>query len=620
MIAMASVCALARPLEADGDVSAYVDASGDLWVIGDALDNGVSVGTGGNDHDTFLVAGLDGTTTINGQPAVTLVARGTRMVVVLGDGHNRARLGSDGDISCCWRDLVVVGGAGQDELHMFGGFRSMTADLGPGDDSITSGEASGGVSGTLLMGDGADTLDVSYGGVAGFIDMGPGNDRVEVGRYGALDGTLRLGSGDDLARLEELIGLACDLDAGDGNDVVEIEGLERGSLSLDAGRGQDRVRLVSDSSEPFSSPLDPVSIALGEDDDQLELGGALGVARLDGGAGQDSFREVERVEWVAGPPDFRSFELPKGSAGPVVDIPSRITGRVVAERGAPVPGAAVLLPELGLLTTTDAGGVFEFEPVLEKERTLELTVGATVNGRARSGASLLELRPYQTCDVGDLVLEKGLRNVLVYGFLPVPYRYWPDWLEENLRTLGFRPEEVTRLAALPKDLSPYGLIWHTGLVIPAEERQRLVDFVRAGRGLHLTGNAPAVNDALEPLVNELVASGGIDVGAPGVYPGQLQFNPDAAGGVTRTPNALTRFDGFFPVNGFIQGLAAHNVFVALDTGSALGAVWDASDMAGGRGRLTLLMYDGWITPGRDLDVLQNLQAFLAREAEVLPGR
>jgi hypothetical protein len=612
---------LAATAAADGNVSAYVDASGDLWMIGDALDNGVSVESGGSDTDTFRIGGLDGTTTINGLPAVTLVAPGTRMILVLGDGHNRAWLGTDygSNPSCCNRSLVVVGGAGRDELSMSGPFSDMTADLGPGDDYIVGGEGGGGVRGTLLMGDGDDEIDVgSFAGLSGYADMGRGNDRIEVARRSGMSGTFRLGDGDDVVELDRLSIADFDLDGGDGNDVLEIEGLERGSLSLSTGRGQDRVRLVSDTTSSYSTPLDPVTLDLGENDDVLELGGALGVARLDGGAGEDVFRELERVEWVAGPPDVRAFELPKGSSGPAVRIPTRIAGRVVAELGAPVAGAAVLLPELGLLTTTDAGGVFEFEPVLEEERTLELTVGATVNGRARSGAALVELRLYQTSDAGDVLLETGLRNVLVYGAPPDGYGSRPDVLEANLARLGFRPAEVTRLAALPRDLSPYGSIWHTGRIIPPLERQRLVDFVRSGRGLHLTGTVPGVSASLEPIVDQLVGAGRIDVGAPGDYHGQLRFNPDAAGGVTRVPNVLTRFD--ISIEHYVQGPTGRNVLLSLDTGSILGAVWDASDLAGGRGRLTLLMNSDWVGPGQRLDVLQNLQAFLLRESEGLPGR
>jgi len=602
---------------ADGDVSAYVDAGGDLWLIADELDNGVRVSAGGDDTDTFRIAGLDATTTINGQPAVTLVAPGTRMVLLLGAGHNRAVLGTDygSSPSCCYRQLVVIGGAGRDELEMVGRFLWLTADLGPGDDSIASGEGAVGLGGTLLFGDGDDALSVSeFTGLSGYVDMGPGNDLVFVGRESGVGGTLELGSGDDRVELQGVAGGDLELNAGDGDDVLALDKVRRGSLALDAGGGSDRVHLTGDRGARSAAAVEPVSIRLGAGDDHLEVGGAeLGVALFDGGVGLDGYLDLGGNDFAAGPPELRAFELPKGARGLALDVPTAIAGRVVAE-GVAVPGASVLVPELGLRTATDEDGAFRFDSLVDERQALELVVGATVRGRARSGAARVELLPFGTSAAGDVVLAPALRNVLVHGAGGAV-------LEGNLVALGLRPEEVTRLAELPEDLSPYGVIWHLGDVLSALERQRLVGFVRAGRGLHLQ-RASAQDDAsLEALVNQLVRGGGIAVGVRGTASsGLYSFNPDAAGGVTTHPNVLTTLQRS-AFSRYVTGLAPRNALLTMTTsGDVPGAVWDSADLLGGRGHLTLLTDGSWIAAGESLDVLENLQAFLRRAPEGEPAR
>src|SRR5262245_18011908 len=76
--------------------------------------------------------------------------------------------------------------------------------------------------------------------------------------------------------------------------------------------------------------------------------------------------------------------------------PTRITGRVVGDDGEGVPGAIVFLPELGLQTPTDGDGAFQFDSVEDARVALELTIGATVHGRARSAATLVALDPLGT--------------------------------------------------------------------------------------------------------------------------------------------------------------------------------------------------------------------------------
>jgi len=606
--------ALAGVSAAGGDVRAYADASGDLWVIADDANNGVRVYA--NHEDSYTVAGLNATTTVNGQAQVTLVALGRRMVLVLGGGDNEAWLSTDHGAPNVhvFRELVVIGGSGQDRLLLKGPVPRMNADLGPGDDFVFVSESAGGLDGTLLFGAGDDELSIDEAaGFYGSVDFGAGNDRLESNESPVV-GRVVLGPGDDRVSMISADAVDMDLDAGDGEDVLELD-LLWGTLTLDTGDGRDRVRVTGHPASMWSRPLESLSVVLGEGEDRLELGDVeLGTVDLDGGPGADAYSDRGGIVFDAGPPALHSFESRLGGSAP-----TRITGRVVAE-GEPVPGAVVLLPELGLSTSTDAGGAFSFEAVSNERGALELTLGATVRGRPRSGAARVELASVGATEVGDIALEPGLCNVLVFG-VPADRTDRAGFLEGNLESLGFRPVEVTTLERLPSELAPYGVVWHVGGVVPAEAQLALVDFVRAGRGLHLCGGGPAQNASLEALVNQLVSGAGIAVGVSGTATtGFYTFNPDAAGGVTTTPNLLARFYRSAFAR-YVTGLKPRNVLLSMTASCDVpGAVWDSSDLVGGRGHVTLVMDASWIAPGESLDVLENLQAFLAREPEGLPSR
>src|SRR5688572_345463 len=219
------LAASALPAAAHGNVSATVDAVGDLWLFGDGLSNGLRVDSGGDDEDVFRIRGIDDSTTVNGLAEVTLVAPGTRMVVFLGDGDNEALFG-DGygsSPSCCRRELLVVSGAGADRIVLVGPFERVTADLGPGDDSLEVTEGSLGVSGTLVLGAGDDVLAISaFTAARGSFDLGPGSDQLVVGEDTTVDGTIELGPGDDFLWMTEDAG-DVELRGGDGNDTFELE-------------------------------------------------------------------------------------------------------------------------------------------------------------------------------------------------------------------------------------------------------------------------------------------------------------------------------------------------------------------------------------------------------------
>jgi hypothetical protein len=611
---------LPSPAAAHGDVRASVDAAGDLWLLGDELANGIRLEAGGDDQNVFRIRGLDPTTTVNGLPEVTLAATGTRMILFLGDGENLALLGTDygGEPSCCARELLVVGGAGDDQVFFVGGFRRVTADLGPGNDSLHVDEGASGIRGTLLMGTGDDLLSLDeFTGAEGSVDLGPGNDLFLVGKSSFLAGTFDLGPGDD-SLLSEGVRGTFELRGDTGDDTLEIRGLAAGALTLDAGAGADDVRILGDTRASGAAPLDPLDVRLGLDDDRLAVGSAaIARALFDGGLGADLYLDLGGNAFAQGAPELRSFELPKGTRGSAVDLVTTVVGRVVDERGRPVPLARVVLPELALAGTTDPWGAFALGPLADARAALELVVGATLDGRARSGAALARLVPLGTTDVGDVVLQPVRRNVLALG---AP-SYRAAALEANLRALDYRPEEVTRLDALPEELSPYAVVWHVGGTIPAAARPLLAEFVRAGGGLFLSGGSRAVNSSVEALVNGLVSGGGIQVGVTGTATSPFHaFQPGAAGGVATSPNALAAFERS-AFSRFVGGLQPRNELVLMTTSPDVpGAVWDARELSGHRGRLLLVTDATWLMPGESLDVLENFQRFLARQPRAQGAR
>ncbi|MEL7370617.1 MAG: VWD domain-containing protein, partial [Myxococcota bacterium] len=90
--------------------------------------------------------------------------------------------------------------------------------------------------------------------------------------------------------------------------------------------------------------------------------------------------------------------------------------------------------------------------------------------------------------------------------------------------------EVTSVATLPLDLSGFGAIWYVDALVPltAAEQQRLQDFVRAGRGLYMTGERPCcepLNQSVQAVVNGVISGPNVQIGGLGDHPGAAAFNP-----------------------------------------------------------------------------------------------
>jgi len=179
---------------------------------------------------------------------------------------------------------------------------------------------------------------------------------------------------------------------------------------------------------------------------------------------------------------------------------------------------------------------------------------------------------------------------------------------------------ITSASADVPVLDGFDTVWHVGAFLPlsATSTVRLVEFVKAGGGLHLTGERPCcdpLNESLDVVIASLVLGGSsITVGGQGDVVGPYSFNPLAAGGVTTGPNVLTTWNGAGV--GAISGVSGAKV-LAIGSGAAVGAVWGSADLVGGAGRLSILMDGNWFSASGSSAVVQNLQTFLAPEPATL---
>jgi hypothetical protein len=187
-------------------------------------------------------------------------------------------------------------------------------------------------------------------------------------------------------------------------------------------------------------------------------------------------------------------------------------------------------------------------------------------------------------------------------------------LQETLEGLG---DVVARDSQLPSGgLSGYDTIWvvmaYEGLT--SAEQTALVDYVRGGGHLYLTGERPCcetLNQSIAPVINSVVRGGGVTVGGFGDIGGPFAVNPNAAGQIANSPYRLTDFFPSAPgaMDG-LGGVTGRNVFIS--NGSVpIAGVWDESDMVSGRGRLVVLMDIDWLGQVSRSSYSVNVREFLA---------
>ncbi|HEX7143837.1 MAG TPA: hypothetical protein VF225_00890 [Gaiellaceae bacterium] len=219
------------------------------------------------------------------------------------------------------------------------------------------------------------------------------------------------------------------------------------------------------------------------------------------------------------------------------------------------------------------------------------------------------------------IASGGSANVLVAGTGDVGSTVPNDNLTQQLTSAGY---SVTESASLPADLSTFGQVWWIASNAPTSgEQNQLIDFVKSGRGVFLTGERPcceALNAADQSIVNSVVVGGGITVGGQGDVCScntPLPVNPDVVGNVANQPFTVTTWQPAAP--GGMANVPASSVFAYyqpgdLSTRQVAAAVWDRSSITG-NGRLAVFMDINWTEPTYRAtnwsDVAENVAFFLS---------
>jgi len=220
--------------------------------------------------------------------------------------------------------------------------------------------------------------------------------------------------------------------------------------------------------------------------------------------------------------------------------------------------------------------------------------GADAGASTRSTPSAAKARVGQ---VSTLIFGSG--DTVDVG-LGVPSVEPIDNLESILANSGF-PVNVS--TSLPTDLKRYKAIWVLDTAaLTGAEQSALESFVDSGHSLYLTGENDAccspADSTDQNIIDDLVSGGGIQVGGFGAAD-----NPDApedvqsgaVDGVAVNPNVLTTWYPSGP--GGMGGVAASNVMTETNFDLqpvATGAVWDATSLTNGVGRLAILMDINWL--------------------------
>jgi hypothetical protein len=177
---------------------------------------------------------------------------------------------------------------------------------------------------------------------------------------------------------------------------------------------------------------------------------------------------------------------------------------------------------------------------------------------------------------------------------------------------------------LPSNLAGFQTIWFVGIhPLSKAEQTKLVGFVKNGGGLFLTGERNCCeesNHADEQIIDQLATLRPSRVGdGADVDPAYVEsntVNTNAIDGVGQIPNRLSTWQPGYP--GVLSGLATRNALTFAYQGGVpvvTGEVWDGSEIAGGIGRLAILMDVNWLeseywNAGSAQAMALNLQRFL----------
>jgi hypothetical protein len=331
------------------------------------------------------------------------------------------------------------------------------------------------------------------------------------------------------------------------------------------------------------------------------------------------------ADWTREP--LVSFEIPLYQSGPFMGVtinPERAT----TPAGGTVPFTATVArspAQTVVWSVNDGQGTITPAGVYtapDRAGRYEITATSPANGLKP------ETRATAEVEVTAREPEPGRADVLVAGSGDFGNTAGAIWLQERLVAAGYTVE-VDADDDLPDTLSGYGQIWHVSTApLPDDDLERLVAYVKSGRGLYLTGERPCcegVNVADTTLVKQLVTGAGdVQIGGQGdpfLQLGAVPLKAGAPGGITRKPYAVDSWTVDAP--GGMAGVPARNVIAAVANGEGpdvpIAAAWGPDEVAGG-GRLTVLMDINWNQPG-EMDpvtanqLTQNMALYLSGRAE-----
>ncbi|WP_158510569.1 fibronectin type III domain-containing protein [Actinoplanes friuliensis] len=350
----------------------------------------------------------------------------------------------------------------------------------------------------------------------------------------------------------------------------------------------------------------------------LKLSGSIGAGF------QLSLLGKKIADWERDP--LVSFEVPLYQSGPFMGV-TVTPAEAVVPAGGTVPFTATVARspvQTVVWSVKDGEGTITQDGVYtapDKAGRYEITATSPANG----------LKP-ETRATGEVEVtaeepEPGRADVLIAGSGDYGSTTGASWLKERLEAAGYTVE-IDADDDLPDNLSGYDQIWAVSTSpFPDDDLDRLVAFVKSGRGLFLTGERPcceSINAADTTIVKQLVT--GLDslqiggLGDPFPQLGPVPLKADAPGGVTRKPFAVDTWTVDAP--GGLAGVPARNVIAEVDNGEApavpIAAAWGPDEVSGG-GRLTLLMDINWNQPA-EMDpvtanqLAQNLAFFLSGDA------
>jgi hypothetical protein len=228
---------------------------------------------------------------------------------------------------------------------------------------------------------------------------------------------------------------------------------------------------------------------------------------------------------------------------------------------------------------------------------------------SKTGVGTLLLAVVLLLAIPSIAVAAG-SDVLVFGSADNGVE--GDNVASTLEGLGY---EVERTAELPADVSAYDTVWYIEAYegLSAEDEAELEAYVAGGGSLYLTGERPcceSLNVSDENILRSMLTNKDVTVGGLGDISGPFTFNPSAEDSISTSPNTLVDFVPDSPGGmAGIGGVDSQNVF-ATNGAIPVGAVFDERDMAGGVGRIAVLMDIDWLVSDDRSPIIENIQNFL----------